>query len=70
MGSVTKRIIGDNRTDPGYSNITIELNADWMVHIHVKNVRLDLTKVAYNELRRGCLAAEERVRARHGLGGH
>lgn len=50
MGEITKKIFGDVELDPTYQRLTIEDNENGKVHIHIKNLRLDLTRDAYNQL--------------------
>lgn len=67
MGEVVKRIIGDNRKDPGYERLTVEHNADGMVHVHLRNIRMDITSSAYNSLRKSISETWTKVKKRHGL---
>jgi len=62
MGRVVKVILNDAEKDPLYENLTIELNADEMVHIHLKNIRLDMTKNAYNNFYDGIKEAYEQIK--------
>ena len=48
MGHIIKKIIGDVETDPQYENLIIEDNANGQIHIHVKNIRLDMWRKEYN----------------------
>ena len=50
MGEIVHKIVGDVEKDAEYQNLTIELNADRKVHIHLKNLRIDLTVADYNKL--------------------
>lgn len=50
MGHIIKYIMGNESVNPKYSEWTIEQNADDKVHIHLNNIRIDLTKTAYNQL--------------------
>jgi hypothetical protein len=50
MGKVIKYIMGeDSSIYPKYEEWTIEENACGKVHIHLKNIRIDLTISAYNK---------------------
>jgi len=48
MGHIVKKIMGDVGTDPNYENLTIEDNANGQIHIHIKNIRLDMWREEYN----------------------
>jgi len=61
MGHIVKKIVGDVDKDPDYNNLTVEDNKSRIVHIHVKNLRLDLNHDAYNELVRGLRIAHEKL---------
>jgi hypothetical protein len=61
MGVVTKKILGDHKKDPLYESFTIEDNKNNIVHMHIKNVRLDLTHDAYNSLYNGLVEAMEKL---------
>lgn len=50
MGHVIKKIYGDVDSDPAYDQLTIELNYPERIHIHLKNIRMDLSKSDYNIL--------------------
>ena len=50
MGHITKKILNDVDQDPDYNSLTIEDNSNGMVHIHLKNIRLDLDYESYNKL--------------------
>jgi Cu2+-containing amine oxidase len=50
MGHITKKILNDVGKDPNYNKLTIEDNSNGMVHIHLKNIRLDLDHDSYNKL--------------------
>lgn len=49
MGKVIKKIMGDYKSHPKYDSWVIEQNADGKVHIHLKNIRMDLTLKTYNQ---------------------
>jgi hypothetical protein len=49
MGHIVKYLMGDESINPKYSKWTIEQNADGKVHIHLKNIRVDLSIAAYNQ---------------------
>ena len=66
MGHIVKKILGDVNTDPEYKNLTIEYNADGMVHIHLGPIRLDLVKSAYNQLYDGVMEAQKKMSESHG----
>jgi hypothetical protein len=62
MGFVIQKILGDFSQDPRYDNLTIENNSDGKVHIHIKGVRLDMRKEAYNKLRETVLIARDKLK--------
>jgi hypothetical protein len=66
MGKIIKKIIGDFDQDPTYKNLTIEDNDDGKVHIHLKNMRIDMHRDAYNILRAECLHARKKLKEDHG----
>ena len=66
MGFVTKKILGDFSQDPTYENLTIEDNSDGKVHVHIKGIRIDMRKEAYNEFRAMVLLAREKLKEGHG----
>ena len=66
MGHIVKKILGDVDQDPTYENMTIEDNSDGKVHIHVKNVRLDLTRQDFKTLKTAILEAHEKMKNYHG----
>ena len=49
MGHVVKYIMGEKRSHPKYEEWTIEQNADGKIHLHLKNIRIDMTTDAYNQ---------------------
>tara|TARA_Y100000310_G_scaffold342937_1_gene448344 strand:- start:761 stop:955 length:195 start_codon:yes stop_codon:yes gene_type:complete len=49
MGHVVKYIMGEKRNHPKYEEWTIEKNSDGKIHLHLKNVRIDMTIKAYNQ---------------------
>ena len=49
MGKVIKKIMCDDKSHPKYDSWVIEQNADGKVHIHLKNIRMDLTLKTYNQ---------------------
>ena len=49
MGKVIKKIMGDYKSHPKYDSLVIEQNADGKVHIHLKNIRMELTLKTYNQ---------------------
>lgn len=59
MGQVIKQIVGDCTIDSKYTKFTIEDNADRKVHIHMGNLRLDLTRDDYNIFYDGMLELYE-----------
>ena len=66
MGHIIKKILGDVEKDPEYNNLTIEDNSDGKVHIHIKNVRLDLTRADFATLKAAILEAHEKMKSYHG----
>tara|TARA_Y100000356_G_C11107778_1_gene207887 strand:- start:232 stop:432 length:201 start_codon:yes stop_codon:yes gene_type:complete len=50
MGHIIKKILNDVDKDPNYENLTIEYNSNKLIHIHLKNIRLDLDCKSYNKL--------------------
>jgi Cu2+-containing amine oxidase len=48
MGHIIKKILGDVDTDSNYENLIIEDNANGQIHIHIKNIRLDMWRPEYN----------------------
>ena len=62
MGVITKKILGDHEKDPSYEQFTIEDNKNKMVHLHIKNLRLDLNHKAYNTLYDACIEALEKLK--------
>lgn len=66
MGHIIKKILGNVDDDPLYENMIIEENSDGKVHIHVKNVRLDLTLGDFAVLKSAILQAHEKMKAYHG----
>ena len=65
MGHVLEKIVGDVTSDPAYKGLTIEVNADGMVHIHHGSIRIDLTRKAYEEFQKGCFVAYVKIKDRH-----
>ena len=49
MGHIVKYIMGNDNISPKYSEWTIECNSDGKVHIHLENIRMDLSIEAYNQ---------------------
>ena len=49
MGHIVKYIVGDKNNHPKYEDWCIEYNANDYVHIHLKNLRIDKSKKAYNQ---------------------
>jgi hypothetical protein len=66
MGHIVKKIFGDFDKDPHYENFTVEDNSDEKIHIHAKNIRLDLKHDDFNVLRANCLEARRQINQRHG----
>ena len=66
MGHIVKKILGDVEKDPAYESMIIEENSDGKVHIHVKNVRLDLTLSDFATLKSAILEAHEKMKSYHG----
>lgn len=62
MGVVTKKILGDHELDPDYNKFTIEDNKGKKVHMHIKNLRLDLSHDAYNQLYDACVEAMDKLK--------
>ena len=48
MGHIVKKIVGDVDKDPDYNNLIVEDNANGQIHIHAKNIRLDMWRKEYN----------------------
>jgi|TARA_Y100000310_G_C20595340_1_gene770220 hypothetical protein len=61
MGHIVKYLMGDESINPKYSEWTIEKNADGKIHIHLKNLRMDLSKAAYNEFYDTVKSAHEKI---------
>ena len=61
MGHVVKYIMGEKKNHPKYEDWTIEQNADGKVHIHLKNMRMDLTLRAYNQFYEIIKLAHEKI---------
>jgi len=66
MGHIIKKILGDVEEDPTYEKMIIEDNSDGKVHIHVKNVRLDLTRDEFRILKNAILESHEKMKKYHG----
>ena len=66
MGHIIKKILGDVEKDPKYENMIIEDNSDGKIHIHVKNIRLDLTREDFAKLKSAILEAHEKMKSYHG----
>jgi|TARA_Y100000310_G_scaffold36023_1_gene33954 hypothetical protein len=49
MGHIIKYIVGDINDHPKYGDWCIEHNANNYIHIHLKNLRIDMSKKAYNQ---------------------
>ena len=51
MGYIVKHIMGEGQetTEPKYQKWTIEVNSDGKIHIHLNNIRMDLTIEEYNQ---------------------
>jgi hypothetical protein len=49
MGEIKKRILGNVNDTPDYDDWIIEYNADRKIHMHLKNIRMDLTVKTYNQ---------------------
>jgi|TARA_Y100000034_G_C6774897_1_gene345927 hypothetical protein len=48
MGHIIKKIVGDFDNDPYYDKLTVEDNENGQIHIHAKNIRLDMYRPEYN----------------------
>jgi len=59
MGVIQRYLMGEDRPHPKYEEWVIEQNADKRVHIHLKNIRVDMTFDAYNQLHDGIKHAYE-----------
>lgn len=57
MGHITKKILNNVDHDPLFTRLGIEDNADKKVHFHLLNMRLDMSREAYNTLREGIKVA-------------
>ena len=66
MGHIVRKIYGDVEKDPNYENLIIEDNSDGKVHIHLKNIRLDLTRGDFSVLKEAILEAHEKMKSYHG----
>jgi len=64
MGHITKKILNDVEQDPDYNKLTIEDNSNGMVHIHLKNIRLDLDHESYNKLYDQIAASIDEIRSK------
>jgi len=64
MGHIVKKIIGDVDTDPGYEKLIVEDNSNGMVHVHLKNLRLDLDHETYNALHDAIASSIDDIRAK------
>jgi hypothetical protein len=63
VGHVLKeQKINDEFSGQGYKALSIEFNADGKVHIHKGNIRLDMTKEAYNKFREAMIKADQKLR--------
>jgi len=62
MGHIIKKIIGDVDKDLNYDNLTIEDNANGQIHIHVKNIRLDMWRREYNVFYKALKEAHGKLR--------
>ena len=62
MGHIIKKIIGDVDKDSNYDNLTIEDNANCQIHIHVKNIRLDMWRKEYNVFYKALKEAHDKLR--------
>ena len=66
MGHIVKKIFRDVEKDPEYEKMIIEDNDDGKIHIHVKNVRLDLTRQDFQILKKAILEAHKKMKSYHG----
>tara|TARA_R100000234_G_scaffold116321_1_gene93236 strand:- start:206 stop:415 length:210 start_codon:yes stop_codon:yes gene_type:complete len=66
MGHIVKKIFRDVDSDPEYENMIIEDNDDGKIHIHVKNIRLDLTRGDFGVLKKAILEAHDKMKSYHG----
>lgn len=64
MGHITKKIIGDVEKDPEYNNLIIEDNASGWVHMHLKNLRMDMDHKSYNEFVRAMKISYKKIKAK------
>ena len=53
MGVIQRYLMGEDRPHPKYEEWVIEQNTDKRVHIHLKNIRVDMTFDAYSQLHDG-----------------
>jgi hypothetical protein len=53
--------MGDENVNPKYSKWVIEQNADGKIHIHLKNLRMDLSKTAYNQFYDAVKLAHDKI---------
>ena len=65
MGHIIKKILGDVDKDPNYENLIIEDNEDGKIHIHLKNIRMDLTREDFNVLKKAIFEAHEKMKKYH-----
>ena len=61
MGHIVKYLMGDENINPKYSKWTIEQNADRKIHIHLENIRMDLSITAYNQFHDAIKLAHEKL---------
>ena len=63
MGHIIKFIMGEGQeiAEPKYQKWTIEQNSDGKIHIHLKNIRMDLTIEEYNQFHDVIKAAHDKL---------
>jgi hypothetical protein len=63
MGHIIKHIMGEGqeKAEPKYQKWTIEVNSDGKVHIHLNNIRMDLTIEEYNQFHDVIKVAHDRL---------
>ena len=62
MGHIIKKIIGDVDKDPNYDNLVIEDNVNGQIHIHIKNIRLDMWRKEFNVFYKAIKESYEKLR--------
>ena len=63
MGYIVKHIMGEGQevAEPKYQEWAIEVNSDGKIHIHLNNIRLDLTLEEYNQFHDIIKAAHDKL---------